>query len=146
MLRIAYCRNPVGNEDRRAAMHHGSQSLEDTLFRQCIDAGQGVVQDQQPWVSDYGAGNGDTLLLAALKGKTALANDGPVAVGERLDVWRQASQFGRLRDLFFRGRLHAPGDVFAQGRAEEEGLLRNESDLAPDLGWSQVAQIDAVHE
>ena len=53
---------------------------------------------------------------------------------------------GGAEDCFVRGRGHAEGDIFAQGLAEEEGLLRDEADVAAQGLQRVIAQLAAVEE
>ncbi len=72
----------------------------------------------------------DALLLAAGEGESALADHGFVLLGKALDILRNARDGSGTMQSARRLRPHAEGDVFADGGAEEEGFLGNESDLA----------------
>ena len=50
------------------------EAAEDALFGVGVDAGQGVVEDEDFGVADDGAGDGGALFLAAGEGESALAD------------------------------------------------------------------------
>ena len=75
-------RAPVGDQQRRAALHERAQRGVDLLLGLRVDRGGGVVEDQHARVGDQRPGEGDALALAARQGEPALADDGVVAVGQ----------------------------------------------------------------
>src|ERR1017187_7388534 len=95
-------------------------------------------------MAEDGAGDGGALLLAAGERDPALAYHGLVARREALDIGGQPGDFGGAADLLFVRLLHAECDVLRNGGAEEKGLLGNETDVAPEIGRIQVANVDAV--
>src|ERR1700693_5733986 len=110
--------------------------VEDLVFGMSVDAGEGVVEDEDAGAAEKGAGDGGTLLLASGESDAAFADGGVVAFGETFDVLRDVGGIGGGFDvvwirlaIFLRD---AEGDVFADGVAEEEGFLRNESDVAAE--------------
>src|ERR1700720_1042477 len=76
----------VRNQNRGSAVHHAAEAGEDALFSLCIDAGKGVVEDEDARVADDGAGDGGALLLSAREGDAALADNRFVLVGEAFDI------------------------------------------------------------
>ncbi len=66
--------------------------VEDFVFGVGVDAGEGVVEDEDAGTAEEGAGDGGALLLASGEGDAALADGGVIAIGEGLDVvarcWR----------------------------------------------------------
>ena len=87
---------------------------QDALLGEGVDAGEGVVQNQNAGIAQDGAGDGGALLLAAGESDAALADHGLVAVGERFDIGREPGDFGGAADLVLAWRLrHAEGDVLA---------------------------------
>src|ERR1700686_5604846 len=107
--------------------------VEDFVFGVSVDAGEGVIEDEDSGAAEKGAGDGGALLLASGERDAAFADSGVVAFGETFDVLRDVGGFGGGFDIvqlrlaiFF---CYSEGDVFADGVAEEEGLLRDESDV-----------------
>src|SRR5713226_10269902 len=102
--------------------------VEDFVFGVRVDAGEGVVENENAGAAQKGAGDGGALLLASGESDAAFADGGVVAFGETFDVLRYVGGFGSGLDVveirlavFLR---YAEGDVFADGVAEEESFLR----------------------
>src|SRR5438445_5553067 len=108
--------------------------VEDFVFGVGVDAGEGVVEDEDAGAAQKGAGDGGALLLASGERDAAFAYCCVVAFGEAFDVLRDVGGFGggfdvvQLRLAIF--LRYAEGDVFADGVAEKEGFLGNESYVA----------------
>lgn len=115
----------VGDEDGGPALHDGAKAVEDALFGVGVDAGEGVVEDEDARVADDGAGDGGALLLAAGEGDAALADHGVEALGELEDLGGDVGDGGGFLDLFSSCLGDTEGDVLADGLGEEEGLLRD---------------------
>ena len=89
----------VGNEDGGAAAHYVAQVVEDFVFGVGVDAGEGVVEDEDFGIANEGAGDGGALLLAAGEGDAAFADHGVVAFGEGFDVGGDVGGFGGAADF-----------------------------------------------
>ena len=76
---------PVGDDQRRAALHHLAQRQLDPGLGVRVDRRGGVVQDQDPRVHQQRAGDRDPLALAARERQAALADARVVAVGQVAD-------------------------------------------------------------
>ena len=88
----------------------------------------------------------DPLALAAGERDPALADHGLVALRQLGDeLVRLRSARGRLDRLDRRVR-EAEGDVVAHGGREEERVLRDDADLAPQRAPADAANVDAVDE
>ncbi len=57
--------NAVRDQNRGAAAHDILEGLENAFFGHCVDAGEGVVQDQNFRIAQDGPRDGDALFLAA---------------------------------------------------------------------------------
>src|SRR5713226_2556396 len=106
--------------------------VEDFVFGVRVDAGEGVVENENAGAAEKGAGDGGALLLASGESDAAFADRGVVAFGETFDVLGDVGGFGGGFDVvelrlavFLR---YAEGNIFADGVAEEECFLGNESD------------------
>lgn len=91
-------------------------------------------------------GDGNALLLATRELDTALADHGVVLVGQRRDKVVCVGLLGRLLDL---GLAHvvvqrAQGNVLADGRGKEDGLLLHERNLGAEPLEVELLGIDAV--
>ena len=116
--------------NRGAAAHDAAQAAENALFGLRIDARKRVVEDQDARIADDRAGQSGALFLAAGKRDTALADHGVVLRGEFLHVAVEAGDFGGFADAIEIASGHSEGDVFADGFAEEIGVLRHVADGA----------------
>src|SRR4029453_7466043 len=88
---VLQVQEPVGQGDgsQPGGHDHGGgrgqvalQAAQDGRLGDRVDAGGGVVQDQQPGPPGQGPGPGDPLALPAGQGRPALADDGVVALGQ----------------------------------------------------------------
>ena len=95
--------NAVGDEDGGASAHDFAQVVEDFVFGVGVDAGEGVVENQNARAAQQGAGDGRALLLASGERDAALADRGVVAFGEAFDVVGDVGGFGGGFDVFERG-------------------------------------------
>ena len=94
-----------------------------------VDAGGGLVQDQDAGVDQDGPGDGEALALAAGEAHPPLADQGVVALRELGDEVVRVRRPRRRLDLLL-GRLGAPvADVLARRSVEQEGLLHHHADL-----------------
>src|SRR6202035_2521439 len=113
-------------------------------------AGEGVVEDEDAGAAEKGAGDGGALLLASGECDAAFADGGVIAFGETFDVLGNVGGFGggfdvvQLRLAIF--LRYAEGDVFADGVAEEECFLGNESDVAAQRVKRELADGASVDE
>ncbi len=146
LVGVAHGGDAVRDEDGGAAAHDLPQVIEDAFFGVGVNAGEGVVEDQDAWIADESARDGGALLLAARERDAALAHERFVLLRERFDVGSDAGGFGSALDLLCGGVHCAEGDVLADGVAEQERLLRHEADGATQRGEREVADIVAVDE
>jgi hypothetical protein len=79
------------------------------------------------------------LLLSAGERDAALADHGLKALRKLLELLADVRGFGGFEHLFRAGMRRAEGQVFADGFAEEEGLLRNHADVAAQHGQRIIA-------
>src|SRR5208337_2526690 len=73
--------NAMGDEDGGASAHDFAEMVEDFIFGVGVDAGEGVVEDENAGAAEQGAGNGGALLLASGERYAAFADGGVVAFG-----------------------------------------------------------------
>ena len=86
--------NAVGDEDGGASAHDFAEVVEDFVFGVGVDAGEGVVEDEDARAAKQGAGDGGALLLASGEGDAAFADGSVVAFGETFDVVGDVGGFG----------------------------------------------------
>ena len=137
-------RESVGDDDRRPASHRLAQTVADPCLRRGIHGRGRVVQDQDARVDDERTRDRDPLALAARECDAALADHGVVSVRERRDEVVRLREARRTFDLLV-GRLRAAeGDVLADGRGEEERVLRDHADLTAQRCECHLAHVDTV--
>ena len=137
-------REAVGDDDRRPAAHRLAQAVADLRLGRRVDRRGRVVEDQDARVDDERARDRDALALAAGERDPALADHRVVAVRQRLDELVRLREARRALDLLV-GRVGASErDVLAHRRREEERVLRDHADRAPQRGELHVADVGAV--
>ena len=137
-------REAVGDDQRRAALHQDLQPLVDLLLDLDVDRAGGVVEHQDRRVDQQRAGDRDPLALAARQRVAALADDGVVALRQRVDELVGAGGASRRPDLLER-RVGAPvGDVVADRGREQERLVEHDADLGAQAVEREVAHVVAV--
>src|SRR5271157_1666829 len=124
--------------------------VEDFVFGMGVDAGEGIVEDEDAGAAEQGAGDRGALLLASGESDAAFAYGGVVAFGETFDVLGDVGCFGSGFDVVQRDvtvfARYAEGNVFADGIAEQECFLRNEADVAAQRVEMELANGAAVDE
>ena len=90
---IAHGGDAVRNEDGGAPPHDFTEVVEDLVFGVGVDAGECVVENQNPRIANQGAGNGSALFLAAGEGDAQLTNPFVVAIGQADDEVVDARRF-----------------------------------------------------
>src|SRR5581483_2856853 len=123
-------RQPVRDDDRRAAAHRLAQPFPDARLGARVDRRGRVVEDQDARVDDERARDRDALPLPARERDPALADHRVVAVGKRGHELVRLREPGGLLDLLVRRVGAAEREVLADGRREQERILRDHADLA----------------
>src|SRR4029077_8271319 len=103
------------NQNGGAAVHDSTQAREDALFGLRVDAGKGIVEDEDARVTDDGAGDGGALLLSTGERDAAFADNRFVFMGEAFDIGIEAGDFGGLANLVEIVVGKTEGDVAADG-------------------------------
>ena len=104
-----------------------------------VEAGGGFVEHEERRVHEECARQRETLRLSAAETRAALADDGLVAIGKRLDKFMQVRGL-RGRDHFLLGGIRfAEFDVGRQRVVEEVRALGNPGDGAGGNGNSVIA-------
>src|SRR5712664_3980989 len=89
----------VRNQNGGATVHDAAQASEDALFGLRVDAGEGIVEDEDAGVANDGSGDGGALLLSSRESDAAFADNCFVFMGEALNVGIEAGDFGGLANL-----------------------------------------------
>ena len=110
-----------------------------------VDAGGGLVQNDDGGVFQNGAGDGDALLLTAGEGAAALTHHGVIAVGQRHDEIVAAGLFGGLDHLRLGGVGLAEEDVGPDSVVEQVHVLEHHGDVAEQAVTGELLQAVAAH-
>ena len=92
----------------------------------------------------HGAGNGQTLALAAGKRHALLADDGVKALRFLRDEVVSVGMTGGVDDFFIRRAGAAKFDVPADGVVEQNGFLRDDGDLVAEIARGDFADVHAA--
>ena len=137
---------PLGNDKGGAPLHERVQRLLNEVFRFGVHTAGGIVQNEDARVGQQGAGDGHPLLLPAAQGYAALADHRLVPVGGAHDEVVGAGGFGGRDYIFHLGSGAAVGDIFGDGVAEQERILQDHANLAPQTLEGYVADVVVVNE
>ena len=137
---------PVRDDEGRAALHEVAEAVLDHRFGLGVERAGGFVEDEDARVGEDGAGDGETLTLAAGELDAALADDGVVLLGEALGELVYAGDAAGFHELLFGGVGTAEEDVFADGAVEEEGLLQDDAELLAITAEADGGEVDAVDQ
>ena len=118
----------------------------DVLLRLRVQSGGGLVKQDDAWVLQYGPCDGDPLLLAAAEPEPALADHGEVRVREAEDAVVDAGgAAGVVHHLVRRVRVRVL-EVVHQSLVEQDRVLRNDADVAPERLDADVADVLSVDQ
>src|SRR5690606_9888630 len=111
-----------------------------------VEAGGGLVEDEDAGVGDDRTRDGDALPLSAGELDAALADDGVVAVVEALDELIAVRDAGGGADLLDAGAGARERDVLADGAVEEEVVLEDDAELGAVVLEPHGGEVLAVDE
>ena len=143
---LADRRQAVGDDDHGAAMGDHPQVLLDDLLALGVERRGRLVEDQDPRIADQRAGDGDALALAARQVGAALLDDRVVAVRELEDELVRAGKLGRRDHRFHRPGRIGQRDILADRAVEQDILLKDDADLAPQPGGIDQREVDSVDQ
>src|SRR5579883_2994212 len=143
----ANLREAMGDEQRGAALQEATNGSLYLILRRAVDGAGGVVENQDARVGEQGAGDGDTLALAAGERDAALADHRLVTFLEAEDelVGLRVSR-GPLNRRLVHLLAHAVGNVLGHRAREEENILLDGRDLRAQRVQAPVAHVHAIHQ
>ena len=110
-----------------------------------VDAAGGFIQDQDRRVGQDGAGDGQQLALALAEVAGALGEHGLVALGQLADEVIGVGHLGGAGCTSSSRGIQPPvADVLHHRVGEQEGILQHQPQLAAQVVFLDVADIDAV--
>src|ERR671916_1376823 len=136
----------VGDHEGGPPGRERPPALLDGVRRFSVQAGLGLVEDQDGGVAQHGPRYGDALALAPGQALAPLGEHGVVAVRHLADKVVGPGEGGdRLYLLPARVRL-AVAYVLGHRRPEEHGVLRDKGDLIPQRFERELLYVPAVDE
>ena len=118
------------NQQGGSLLHQFSQFAQDTFLRIRVDAGKGIVKDQNARIANQSPGQSCSLLLSAGKRDSSFADHGGISHREAGDFRGDAGRFGGFEHIVIGEIFCTESDVLPQRLAEEIRILRNEADGA----------------
>ena len=98
-------------------------SILDEAFGLGVEGRSGFVENENRWVFENSASNGDALALTTREARTAVANIGLIAIGSSHDEVVGIGNVCGLLDFGLSGMFDTEGYVVVYGVVEEDGLL-----------------------
>ena len=139
-------REPVADAHDRAARARVGEAAAQVGLGAGVERARRLVEDEDGRVAEQRAGDGEALALPAAHAHAAVAEDGLVAGREARDELVQLGRLGGGDDLLV-GRVGAAErDVRPHRRVEDEGVLEDHAELAPQRLDADVAHVLAVDE
>src|SRR5262249_34072878 len=132
------------DDERRAAYRDALELRLDRLFRARIERRGRLVEDQNSWILEERARDGDALLLAARKLEPALTDHRLVARRQSHDEIVDVRRARRLVNLGVAGLGPPIADVVKNRVVEKHRVLRNDADRRAQARLLDVADVGAV--
>src|SRR5918911_2239654 len=137
-------RQPVSDDQRRPAAHRLTQAESDPRLGGRIDRRGGVVEDEDPRIDGERARDRQPLALTSGERDPALADHRVVALRQTLHELVRLREPRDARELLVVEIADAEGDVLPHRRREEERILRDDADRAPERGELDLPDVGAV--
>ena len=124
----------VGDDKAGAPPEQDAERMLDAHFGDGVDGTGGLVEDQDPRVSQQRARKADQLPLAKADAGTPLADRGAEPVWQRLQRLKAFQALQRLPHVCVRGGCPPHADVFDDRPGEQEVLLQDHAQLVAQVG------------
>src|SRR5260370_13616866 len=119
---------------------------QDFFFRVGINAGETVIQNQNPWVAQDGSCNRSAVFLFGGGSNAMVGHYGGIFFRKFFNVSGNIGGLGCLANLVVACILGAQGNVFAECVAEQEGFLRYESNAAAQFIQGELSYGTSVEQ
>ena len=143
---IAYCRQAVGNDERRAPTHDAVHTPLHKLFGMCVDARGGLVEDEYARVGHSGTSDGQQLAFTCREVAAVTAEHGVVALCQSAYEVVGPHQSGSLATLFVSGVESSVTYVVEHTGREQVCLLQHNTHRTPQRLQSDVVHVNSVVE
>src|SRR5260370_12005456 len=145
LLGTANGREAMGDDKCSAATHQVTQPFLNERFRFGVQTGSRFIENEDAWIGENGAGDGDAPLLSTRELYTAFADDRIVFFFEGLGEFIDSGNAARFHDFFFAGVRAGEGYIFANGTGEKKSVLQHNTKLraiTPQLDGGEIHSID----
>src|SRR6266404_7633473 len=139
-------RKPMRDHERGAAAHQVAQALLNQRLGFGIEAGGGLIENEDARVSKNRAGDGDTLLLSAGEFDAAFPDDGIVFLLERFREFIDARDAASRYDFVFTGIRAVESHVFANRSVKQKSFLQDDAELRAIRIELDGGKVNAVHQ
>src|SRR5579875_913012 len=136
----------MSDDQRGASIEQTMQALLHQQFGERVDIGGCFVQNQDTRVGQERAGERDKLALPDAQVATAFLNRCIVALWHAHDQVVQTDGARRLHDLFITGFESSITDVLTHCAGKEEGVLKDNTDLAAQRVLGDITHIVAIDQ
>ena len=127
---MADCAQAVSDHETGAAREQHGQCALQPLFGLGVDGTGGLVEDQQLWVGEQGAGEADHLTLAQGQVAASFADLGVEPLRQRFDQVEAIEAAADLTQFLGRGLRLGESHVVGHRPHEQKVLLQDEAELA----------------
>jgi len=141
---VAHGREPVGDHEGGAVLHHLVERRLHLALGFRVQRAGGFVEDEDGRVLEDGAGDREALALAAGQRAAAFADRRRERVRRALDEVERLGALGGVAHFGLGGVGLADPQVFGDRAVEQQRLLVDDADVAPERGELDVADVDAV--
>ncbi len=136
----------VGDDEGGSSLKHGVEAGLQGFFRLDVDAGGGLVEDQDGGIGEQGSRKGDELFLALTQHRAAFPDFRIVPLGHPADEVVGADDSAGFADLILGGSQFSVTDVVADGSGENETVLHHDSHLGTERVDRHLGDILAIDQ
>ena len=139
-------RQPVGEDQGRAAGHEPVERRLDDGLALRVDRREGLVEDQHRRIAQQGPRDRDALALAARQPDSPLPDDGLVSLREARDERMGVGLAGCRLELGQARLRSAHPKVLGDGAVEQIGVLVDHGQEGAKVGEREVPHVATAHE
>ena len=136
----------MGDDNGRCLLHNQIEGLLDLGFGEGVNAGRGLIQNEDARLMNEHAHEGDELPLAHRETAPPLPDRAVQAVGQCFQPFAVANEVGITHDFGLVNFGIAVADVFGHCAIKQKGHLGNDAELAAVGGQIEGADGYAINE
>ena len=138
LIRTSYGAHPVGDDKDGFVFYEPRKSLLNGSFVLHVQAGGGLVQQNDGRILQEGTGDGDALTLAAGKSAAVLADVGVPLVRQLFGKFLAVCQLCRRQNLLVGGPLAPQTDVFEDRVVKQGNILKDDGSVPVMTVFMQI--------